>query len=385
MLKTFELTFLVVYLSLLIKIKDLNILERNMEYLNELFGFLDSERDDVRTYAINYLVGFSKPGTEFYPQIVEKSATIIPPLIKQCQREGVAAHDAIRTLINLTNDSMPRQHFRSLETMTFISEKITDPTNVMADLYCMLLSNLVKNSEIAEILLNLKVTIKDNIIKSDLALDQFVQLFLLGVTESINKKADFDFLSSVFAELTTTKEGRDYFLSTRVDGKQPITKVMVFSEYPKLIRRGGVISVIKNVCFSYENVLQILDPEQINLLPYILLPILGNEDYDEEDSDGMPEEVQLLDDDKKRESDPQLRLTLIEALLLLSVNRYSRDLLREKKVYPIVRTMHLTETDERVTDAIDRLVQLLMRDEDPIDPNNPDINPDSKIEEFEEI
>ncbi|OMJ12325.1 Protein HGH1-like protein [Smittium culicis] len=356
-----------------------------MEYLNELFGFLDSERDDVRTYAINYLVGFSKPGTEFYPQIVEKSATIIPPLIKQCQREGVAAHDAIRTLINLTNDSMPRQHFRSLETMTFISEKITDPTNVMADLYCMLLSNLVKNSEIAEMLLNLKVTTKDNIIKSDLALDQFVQLFLLGVTESINKKADFDFLSSVFAELTTTKEGRDYFLSTRVDGKQPITKVMVFSEYPKLIRRGGVISVIKNVCFSYENVLQILDPEQINLLPYILLPILGNEDYDEEDSDGMPEEVQLLDDDKKRESDPQLRLTLIEALLLLSVNRYSRDLLREKKVYPIVRTMHLTETDERVTDAIDRLVQLLMRDEDPIDPNNPDINPDSKIEEFEEI
>ncbi|OLY78785.1 Protein HGH1-like protein [Smittium mucronatum] len=238
-----------------------------MEHLDELLGFLDSEREDVRTYAINYLTGFSKPGSEFYSHFVKKSSSIVPVLLVQCRAEGIISHDAI-------------------------------------------------------------------------------------------------------------KEGRDYFLSTRVDGKQPITKIIVFSEYPDVIRRGGVISVIKNICFSYENVMQLLDPEQINILPYILLPILGNEDYDEEDSDGMPEEVQLLDEDKKRETDPQLRLYLIEALILLSVNKNSRDILREKKVYPIVRTMHLAETDSHVADAIDRLVQLIMRDEDIAE---------SKIQEFEEI
>jgi hypothetical protein len=77
----------------------------------------------------------------------------------------------------------------------------------------------------------------------------------------------------------------------------------------------------------------------------------------------MPDELQLLEDDKKREPDANIRLILIEVLLLLGSTRKGREILRAKKVYPIVQKLHLWESSEEVQEAIERLVQLLMRDE----------------------
>jgi hypothetical protein len=79
--------------------------------------------------------------------------------------------------------------------------------------------------------------------------------------------------------------------------------------------------------------------------------------------DGMPDELQLLEDGKKRESDAKIRLILIEILLLLASTRKGREILRAKKVYPIIQKLHLWESSEEVQEAIERLVQLLMRDE----------------------
>lgn len=79
--------------------------------------------------------------------------------------------------------------------------------------------------------------------------------------------------------------------------------------------------------------------------------------------EGMPSELQLLEPDKKRESDATLRLYLVEIIVLLCYTRKCRDLLREKKAYPILRELDLWEKDERVKDAIYRAVNLLCRDD----------------------
>lgn len=47
--------------------------------------------------------------------------------------------------------------------------------------------------------------------------------------------------------------------------------------------------------------------EEVDILPRLLLPLAGNTEYDEEDNDKLPLELQYLPEDKKREDDPDIR------------------------------------------------------------------------------
>ncbi|CAG8770956.1 398_t:CDS:1, partial [Racocetra fulgida] len=42
-----------------------------------------------------------------------------------------------------------------------------------------------------------------------------------------------------------------------------------------------------------------------------------------------------------------------------------RTILRQKKVYPVVRQMHLVEQNENVSIVVEQIVNMLMRDEGP--------------------
>ena len=45
--------------------------------------------------------------------------------------------------------------------------------------------------------------------------------------------------------------------------------------------------------------MKLLTDEKINILPYILLPLAGPEELDEDDMFNLPDELQLLPSDKK--------------------------------------------------------------------------------------
>lgn len=91
---------------------------------------------------------------------------------------------------------------------------------------------------------------------------------------------------------------------------------------------------------------------------------MGPEEYSDEDTEGMLDELQLLEPDKEREKDVEIMKTHLETLLLLSTTREARDVLRKVKVYPIVRECHLQVDDEGIREACDRLVQVIMRKEE---------------------
>lgn len=151
------------------------------------------------------------------------------------------------------------------------------------------------------------------------------------------------------------------------DNLPPLTKLTVFTEHKSAIRRRGVASTIKNVAFdvpSHHIFLSASSEGGINLLPYILLPLMGPEEYSEEDMECMPEDLQLLPPDKERERDRDIIKTHLETLLLLATTREGRDIMRKVKVYPIIRELHLHVDDDGVRDGCDRLVQVLMRDEE---------------------
>ncbi len=134
----------------------------------------------------------------------------------------------------------------------------------------------------------------------------------------------------------------------------------------------------RNCAFEISKHPILLDEDGFNVLPRILLPLAGPEELDEDDLDGMYEELQLLEPDKKREADAALRLILVEVLLLLGTTRPGRELMRRRKVYPILREAHLAEKDEQIHETIERVVNLLARDE-------PDLEELEEFEEFEDI
>lgn len=102
------------------------------------------------------------------------------------------------------------------------------------------------------------------------------------------------------------------------------------------------------------------------MLPYMLLPLCDGKELAEvdfEDQEELPEACQMLSEDKKRERDPALRLMLVESLLLLCTNLYGRQCLRARGAYVVVRSAHLAESDEKIAEAVLRLVNILKRDE----------------------
>ncbi|KAJ2156020.1 Protein hgh1 [Coemansia sp. RSA 552] len=332
--------------------------------LNELINFLSSPRPDVRQLAATYIVDFSHPSSDSFKQLVGRADQLVKPLLVICHEEPVVAHKAMNTLVNLSTDHSVCRHFADEDILAMVVRMITSPSCFIADPACMLLSNLTKLPKICELMCTLETGLVPGICNSQLALDQLTDVFVKGMDKKYNKHAKFSFLASVFADITNCSRGRRYFLRrTDYDGRLPITKIMVFNEYPDVIRRGGVDSTMKNVCFEKDKHKEILDPQETNMLPYILLPLCGPEEFDIEDMDNMPEEVQFLGDEKKREPDPKLRSTLLEALNLLCTTYYGRQTLRDRNVYPILREMHKAETDETCIELNERAVQLIKGEE----------------------
>ena len=78
----------------------------------------------------------------------------------------------------------------------------------------------------------------------------------------------------------------------------------------------------------------------------------------------MLEEIQFLEPDKKREPNSNILVTHLETLLLLTTTRGEKEKLREAGCYFVVRELHLAVENEGVREGCDRLVQVLMRDEE---------------------
>jgi hypothetical protein len=244
------------------------------------------------------------------------------------------------------------------------SAPLQNPQEPNANEITMLLANLAKYDELKDIL-HLEGPAPNELNSNNRAIDQLLDLFVKGADGSYNKEADFDYLSYLFADLAKHEEGRKYFLMKRdYDGVVPLTKLIVFTEHKSKIRRKGVASTIKNVAFEIDAHPRFLDEDEINILPYLLLPIMGNEEYDEEDMLNMLPDLQLLPPDKRRESDHAIIQTHVETLMLLTTSRRGRDILRGVKVYPIIRETHLHVKNDDVREACERLVQVLMRDEE---------------------
>jgi hypothetical protein len=198
----------------------------------------------------------------------------------------------------------------------------------------MLIANLSKHPSFQRVL-TLNIPARQSLEPSGatIAIDQLLSVFLLGESGRYNPTCNFDHLAYAFAELAKFPEARKYFTTPRGDD----------AEHHRLLKP---------------------DLGENNILPFILLPLMGSEEYPDDEMEFMPEELQLLPPDKQRENDTEILKTHLDSLLLLSTTKEGRDIMRADQVYPIVRECHLAVEDESVRESCDRFVQVLMREEE---------------------
>lgn len=378
--------------------------------LLELVGFLNAEQNSVRLLAAENLVGYSQ-GQHTYIFKGNDYAPVkdLKQLLKD--KDYRTVQYALKILINLCDDRTILDMLAADENFVQqIANSITDLRLVNADLFCILLANLAKNDSVTVIFgMDRKKPETHGLTENEAALagegakpaeqaekekhqaqepiddseiftssklmDCLMDCFVKGSDRSLNKYADFSYLSYFFSDISRFKKGRDYFINSQsYDNVVPVTKLLVFTEHPSKVRREGVVSTIKNSLFDIESHEKFIKDQSINLLPYILLPLAdGSDEYREDEMFELPEELQLLPPDKKRESSPQILTILVECFLLLCTTRSMRGFLREKNIYPVIRELHKKVDDEVLKDTCERLVQVLMRDEDPENEEKPKI------------
>lgn len=335
--------------------------------LEELVEFLHSPQPAVLQIALDNLVGYSLgPQKQVFAY---NNYEAIKDLKKLSQDSGkTTVSQSVTILANLCDDS----HMRKLivedkKYLKVLVSAIIRPTNINADLMTILLANLAKDDLITAVF-GISLDLADDekkVFALNNAMDCLMDCFVKGFDRTLNKYANYDYLAYFFSDISRFELGRNYFITEQAyDNVVPISKLLVFTEkYDSKIRREGVASTIKNSLFDIDSQHKLVHDEEINILPFILLPIAGPEEMNEDDMFNLPDELQLLPEDKKREPVETILSTHLESLLLLCTRREMRDHLREKSVYPLVRELHKVSDSEDITELCDRVVQLLMRDE----------------------
>ncbi|KAL2005030.1 hypothetical protein VTN00DRAFT_2880 [Thermoascus crustaceus] len=330
--------------------------------LEELVEFLHHGNTQIRQIACENLLGYSTA----QPSLFKRQQLLPVRDLKLLVRDyAPIAKNALTILINLSADEEVLANLAEddafLETLL---AKVTNAKEPNANEISMLLANLAKSDSLKR-LLTLTRRVPKPVSESAKAMDQLMDCFVKGAEGTLNNNADYDYLSYLFADISKTEEGRKYFTTRQeYDSVVPITKLTVFTEHKSDVRRKGVASTIKNVAFDIPSHPMLFSEDEVNLLPYILLPITGPEEFTDEETAAMLPDLQLLPPDKKRDSDETIITTHLETLLLLTTTREGREKMRAVNVYPIIRECHLHVDNEDVREGCDRLVQVLMRKEE---------------------
>lgn len=389
----------------------------------ELLSFLNNDNWQVRHVALANLTGYS---AKTHPRrgllLLEKPQDVIADLKRLTMDLTPTAHDAFSCLVNLSDSILVARRIATPDYLTYLVTYIFHPSSLLADLASMLLSNLTKLETVAEALVDTKLPGKSLGFQDDQevpALELLLAAFDQGATVSTatsnaaiadmkrraqggevkpsgeghiasdaassseERKSHCNFLASVFANVTVSPRGREYFTEAQGSSSLAADRLFPFTEHPDLIRRGGAISTLKNILFvksAHPSLIappsngSELDPPLVrpddavdaDVLPSLLLPLCNDQLFsslDDEDQLSLPEELQFLDEGKKVERDPALRSMLIESLLLLGTTLYGRRCMRQRGVYVVVRELHKNETDERIGEQVLRLVNILKREE----------------------
>ncbi|ELR20443.1 uncharacterized protein ACA1_195250 [Acanthamoeba castellanii str. Neff] len=292
-----------------------------MEELGELVGFLVNSKPEVG----------SSDGRE---QL--KPTPVLPNLCRLLGDLRPIATLAYTCLINLSEDNeyagMMLQRPRFCVSLV---RNLTNEEHQLGELDVLLLNNLTRLEEGSRQLLQVGESLEG------FYLEKLVEI--LVSKRGDERKDPYAWIARVLMNVSQLPEARKILLDEKRDIFKDLLKDI---QHRNPIRKRAVLGAIKNCCFEQRKHAWLLAEDKVNILPYLLYPLLGP--------------------NKMREEDVESRKLLVEALTLLTGTRRGRDFMRAKKAYPIVRDAHRVEDNEAIGELYFILVDHLMRDEEPL-------------------
>lgn len=248
--------------------------------------------------------------------------------------------------------------------LQIIVKNILDVNSKLADMHLSILSNITRSERLVEPIVHQLLQIDSTIY------DKFVAAF--SKIDYNQNQQTLNYLAPVFSNLSQSSTFRQ--LVANKSQSRLIQRLLPFVNHEtSLIRRGGITGLLKNICFDSSLHEWLLSPD-VDVLPYILLPLAGPEEFDDETNENLPLELQFLDADKKREPDVDIRTILLESLAQLCATRNGRNYLRDKSAYEILRELHKFEVsdegDMKSLRACENVVDIIIRTEDEIGHDN---------------
>ncbi|KAG9472924.1 hypothetical protein GDO78_016088 [Eleutherodactylus coqui] len=316
---------------------------------SEFLSFLSpGTRADVKSQALEYMLGVSAtpdgrrslcelPG--LLRAVLDVTSDPSPPVVQ----------DAYHILVNLT--SYPSTHHSLLEIPTLLptlTERLTDPQYIYADSICTILCNLSREEESCHSVL------------STLKAQGLNKLLEMICSPKYNATATLHYLGPLMCNLTQLPEGRNFILDRT---RCVLQRLLPYTEIQgSVVRRGGIVGTLRNCCFNHGDHAWLLG-DDVDLLPFLLLPLAGGEEYTEDEVEILPPDLQYLPEDKQREPDPDIRKMLIECLQLLCATPNGRRVLKDRGTYLILRSLHSWEKEADVNRACEKVIQILIGDE----------------------
>ncbi|XP_075562246.1 protein HGH1 homolog [Pelecanus crispus] len=167
-------------------------------------------------------------------------------------------------------------------------------------------------------------------------------------------------LGPLLCNLSQLPEGRRGLLDR---SRCSVQRLLPFTQYrDSAVHRRGVVGALRNCCFEHEDHEWLLS-EEVDILPFLLLPLAGPEEFPEDEMERLPADLQYLPQDKQREEEPDIRKMLLEAIMLLTATKAGRRIVKEKGTYLILRELHRWEREPEVLAACEKLIQVLIGDE----------------------
>uniref|UniRef100_A0A8C2YR78 Protein HGH1 homolog n=1 Tax=Chinchilla lanigera TaxID=34839 RepID=A0A8C2YR78_CHILA len=322
----------------------------------ELLPFLkQGARADLQTAAAQHILALT--GTGPGRAVLAGQAGLLQALAELAAAAAPApavARDAARALVNLAAD--PSLHEQLLAADPGLHARLLgralDPQWPWADEAAAALANLSREPAPCAALMETLAAAAPG--------SGLERLVCALCTPGYNARAPLHYLGPLLSNLSQQPAARAFLLDPDRCVVQRLLPLTQYSD--SSLRRGGVVGTLRNCCFEHRHHEWLLGPE-VDILPFLLLPLAGSEDFSEEEMERLPVDLQYLPPDKQREPDADIRKMLIEAIMLLTATAPGRQQVRDQGTYLILRELHNWEPEPDVQIACEKLIQVLIGDE----------------------
>ncbi|XP_034275925.1 protein HGH1 homolog [Pantherophis guttatus] len=314
----------------------------------ELLAFLRPEaRGELRGGAVELVLGLTG-SAEGRRLLLARPAFVEALLALSGDPSAALAEAAFHALVNLAAEPGAAGALRA--GLPGLLRRLLQPAFPLAAPACALLANWSREEgPCRELLAELR--------RGEAGLAPLLEAFC---AHDPRPGAPWHHLGSLLANLSRLPEARDALLRRSGGALQRLLPFL--HDAGSALRRRGVAGTLRNCCFDYRHHEWLLS-EQVDLLPFLLLPLAGPEEFPEDEMEKLPLDLQYLPAEKQREPEADIRKMLLETLLLLTATKPGRLLVREKGTYFVLRELHKWEGDHGVRAACEKLIQVLIGDE----------------------